>query len=100
MTPEDSARLGGLLLGQRLVALGVVAEGEPIVGLLPYVVTEDRTALVVQSSSRARHSRGLVAGAPWSGVIHEPETGFREGPQSVGDHFRDLARAREGSYNT
>jgi hypothetical protein len=48
MTPEDSARLGGLLLGQRLVALGVVAEGEPIVGLLPYAVTEDRTALVVQ----------------------------------------------------
>jgi len=74
MTPEDSARLGGLLLGQRLVALGVVAEGEPIVGLLPYAVTEDRTALVVQSSSLARHSRGLAAGAPWSGMIHEPDS--------------------------
>jgi putative heme iron utilization protein len=74
MTPEDAARLGGLLLGQRLVALGVVAEGEPIVGLLPYAVTEDHTALVVQSSSLARHSRGLAAGAPWSGMIHEPDS--------------------------
>jgi len=73
MTPEDSARLGGLLLGQRLVALGVVADGEPIVGLLPYAVTGDRTALVVQSSSLARHSRGLTPGAPWSGMIHEPD---------------------------
>jgi putative heme iron utilization protein len=73
MTPEDSARLGGLLLGQRLVALGVVAEGEPIVGLLPYAVADDRTALLVQSSALARHSRGLVAGAFWSGIIHEPD---------------------------
>jgi uncharacterized protein YhbP (UPF0306 family) len=74
MTPEDTARLVGLLLGQRLLALGVVAEGEPIVGLLPYAVTEDRTALLVQSSSLARHSRGLVAGAAWSGVVHEPDS--------------------------
>jgi putative heme iron utilization protein len=74
MTPEDSARLGGLLLGHRLVALGVVADGEPIVGLLPYAVTEDRTALLVQSSGLARHSRGLSAGAPWSGMIHEPDS--------------------------
>ena len=74
MTPEDSARLGELLLGQRLLALGVVAEGEPIVGLLPYAVADDRTALLVQSSGLARHARGLVAGAPWSGLIHQPDS--------------------------
>jgi putative heme iron utilization protein len=74
MTPEDSARLGGLLLGQRLVALGVVAEGEPIVGLLPYAVADDGTALIVQSSSLARHSRGLAARGRWSGLIHEPDS--------------------------
>jgi hypothetical protein len=74
MTPEDSTRLRGLLLGQRLVALGVVAEGEPIVGLLPYAVSADGTALIVQASSLAHHSKGLVAGAPWSGMIHEPDT--------------------------
>jgi putative heme iron utilization protein len=83
MTPEDSARLGGLLLGQRLLALGVVAEGVPIVGLLPYAVAEDRSALVVQSSSLARHSRGLGAGAAWSGVIHEPDSAETD-PLQVG----------------
>jgi putative heme iron utilization protein len=74
MTPEDSARLGELLLGQRLVALGVVAGGEPVVGLLPYAVSADRTALYVQSSGLARHARGLTVGAPWSGMIHEPDS--------------------------
>ena len=74
MTPEDSARLGGLLLGQRLVAVGVLGEGEPIVGLLPYAVSADRAALIVQSSSLARHAKGLLAGARWSGLIHEPDS--------------------------
>jgi putative heme iron utilization protein len=74
VTPEDSARLGGLLLGQRLIALGVVADGEPIVGLLPYAVSLDRNALLIQSSSLARHARGLVAEARWSGLIHEPDS--------------------------
>jgi uncharacterized protein YhbP (UPF0306 family) len=73
VTPEDSARLGGLMLGQRLVSLGVVVEGQPVVGLLPYAVSDDRSALIVQASALARHSKGLVAGAPWSGVIHEPD---------------------------
>jgi hypothetical protein len=74
VTPEDTARLGGLLLGQRLVSLGVVVDGRPIVGLLPYSVSDDRSALLVQASALARHSRGLVAGARWSGVIHEPDS--------------------------
>jgi hypothetical protein len=73
VTPEDAARLGKLLLGQRLLALGVVVEGAPVVGLLPYAVSEDRRALHVQASSLARHTRGLTAGAPWSGLIHEPD---------------------------
>lgn len=83
MKPEDSARLGGLLLGQRLVSLGVVADGEPVVGLLPYAVSDDRSALIVQSSALARHSRGLAAGAPWSGMIHEPDTAGTD-PLQVG----------------
>jgi hypothetical protein len=75
VTSEDAARLGELLLGQRLIALGVVADGAPIVGLLPYAVSEDRRALYVQASALARHTRGLVAGARWGGLIHEPDTG-------------------------
>lgn len=73
VTPEDIARLSELLLGQRLLALGVVVEDAPVVGLLPYVLSEDRRALLVQASSLARHTRGLAAGAPWSGLIHEPD---------------------------
>jgi hypothetical protein len=71
--PEDSARLGGLLLGQRLVSLGVVVDGQPVVGLLPYAVADDLSALIVQASALARHSRGLVAGGAWSGLVHEPD---------------------------
>jgi heme oxygenase (biliverdin-IX-beta and delta-forming) len=73
VTPEDTARLAELLLGQRLIALGVLVEGAPVVGLLPYAVSEDRVALYVQASGLARHSRGLLAGAPWSGLVHEPD---------------------------
>ena len=53
MTPEQAARLSELLLAQRLIALGVVADGAPIVGLLPYAVSDDRRALYVQASSLA-----------------------------------------------
>jgi putative heme iron utilization protein len=73
MTPEEAARLAEILLGERLLALGVVADGVPIVGLLPYAVSEDRCALYVQASTLARHTRGLVAGALWSGIVHEPD---------------------------
>jgi putative heme iron utilization protein len=73
MTPEERARLGELLLGQRLLALGVVADKAPVVGLLPYAVADDRRALYVQASTLARHTRGLVAGAAWSGIVHEPD---------------------------
>ena len=65
MTPEQAARLSELLLAQRLIALGVIADGAPIVGLLPYAVSDDRRALYVQASSLARHTRGLGPGAAW-----------------------------------
>jgi heme oxygenase (biliverdin-IX-beta and delta-forming) len=74
MTPEEAARLAELLLGQRLLALGVVADGAHVVGLLPYAAAEKGGALYVQASALARHTRGLVAGAPWSGIVHEPDS--------------------------
>jgi putative heme iron utilization protein len=74
MTAEDRARLTELLAGQRLLALGVVVDGEPVVGLVPYALAPDRAALVVQASRLARHSQGLKAGGRWSGVIHEPDS--------------------------
>lgn len=74
MTPEDRSNLEKLLVGQRLIAVGLVVDGEPVVGLLPYAVAADRSALYVQASRLARHSEGLRAGARWSGVVQEPDS--------------------------
>ena len=74
MTPEDQSSLEKLLLGQRLIALGLVVDGGPVIGLLPYALAEDRSALYVQASRLARHSQGLREGARWSGAIHEPDS--------------------------
>ena len=69
---ETRERLEALLAGQRLLALGVVVEGAPVVGLVPYALAADRTALYIQASRLAAHSRGLETGSRWSGVVHEP----------------------------
>lgn len=74
MTPEDRSRLGELLFGQRLLAIGVVVGEAPVVGLVPYAVGPESDALVIQASRLARHTRGLSAGARWSGVVHEPDS--------------------------
>jgi hypothetical protein len=61
------------LTGQRLLALAVVVDGEPVAGLVPYVVAADFGALHIQASRLARHTRGLDSGGRWSGVVHEPD---------------------------
>jgi putative heme iron utilization protein len=62
------------LTGQRLLALAVVVDGEPVAGLVPYVVAADFAALYIQASRLARHTRGLDTGGRWSGVVHEPDS--------------------------
>lgn len=74
MREEDQARLRELLTGQRLLALGVVVDAEPVVGLVPYAPAADFGALYVQASRLARHTQGLKAGGRWSGAIHEPDS--------------------------
>jgi heme iron utilization protein len=74
VTPEDQSSLEKLLVGERLIALGLVVDGEPVSGLLPYALAEDHSALYVQASRLARHSQGLREGARWSGTIHEPDS--------------------------
>ena len=74
MTPEATERLRDLLTGQRLLALGVVVDGAPVVGLLPFVAAPDFAALYVQASRLAPHARGLDAGGRWGGVVHEPDS--------------------------
>ncbi len=73
MGSEDRALLKSLLVDERLLALGVLAGGEPESGLLPFAVADDFSALYVQASQLARHARGLTAGARFSGVVHRPD---------------------------
>jgi len=74
VTPEDRSRLVDLLTRQRLLALAVVVDGEPVVGLMPFAYDRGRGALYVQASRLARHTKGLRPGAAWGGVVHEPDS--------------------------
>ena len=73
MNDETRELLRKLLTGERVLSLAVVAEGEPVAGLLPFVPTADFGALLVQASRLARHSKGLREGAPFSALIHAPD---------------------------
>lgn len=73
MDNADFVLLRDLLRDQRLLALAVVVDGEPVAGLVPFLGAPDLTALVVHVSALAPHSAGLGDGAPWSGVVHVPD---------------------------
>jgi putative heme iron utilization protein len=73
MSPETARLLLTFLRKERILSLAVVAEGEPIVGLLPFVWTADGGALLVQASGLARHARGLAPGAPFDALVHAPD---------------------------
>lgn len=73
MNDEERRLLRDLLTGQRVLSLSVLVDGEPHVGLLPYVVQPDLGAALVHASDLARHSRGLQPGAPFAALIHFPD---------------------------
>jgi len=62
-----------LLADTRLMSVAVVVEGEPLAGVVPFLAAADFGSLVVHVSRLARHSRGLEAGAAWSGALQEPD---------------------------
>jgi heme oxygenase (biliverdin-IX-beta and delta-forming) len=72
MTSEDAGLLRQLL-EQRVLSLGVLVDGAPYVGLLPFAVGADRQALFVHASALARHTKGLGEGATWSALLHLPD---------------------------
>jgi heme iron utilization protein len=73
MTREVLEGIRALLETARVMSLSVLVDGEPEIGLLPYALSEDLTALYVQASSLARHSRGLRPGARVAVLIHTPD---------------------------
>ncbi len=75
MTPEDRALLLDLLTRQRVLALAVLVDGAPSSGLLPFAVLPDFSAALVHASRLARHTAGLIGGAPFSLLIHQPDDG-------------------------
>lgn len=70
MKAEQRAVLNDLLTRERILALGVLVDGAPYVGMLPFALYPGYTSLIIHASDLARHSRGLGDGAPFSALVH------------------------------
>jgi len=66
---KDDKKLLRALLEQRVLALGVMVEGRPHVGQVPFAPRPDLSALLIHVSGLARHTAGLTAGAPFSALL-------------------------------
>ena len=96
MTPELAVELRALVARARVLALGVLVEGAPHVGFLPYAPGEDGTVLFVHASRLARHTQGMLAGADFSALIQQPDPGQGDPAQlarvTLHGRIRPLAR--------
>jgi len=63
-----------MMASHRLLGLAVLVDGDPEASLLPYALRPDYSAVYVQASGLARHSRGLQPGARVGVLIHEDDT--------------------------
>ena len=70
MDPEELSLVKKLLTNCRVLSLGVLVDGKPHVGLLPFVAATDYRSVLIHASQLARHSRGLQPGSPYSALIH------------------------------
>jgi putative heme iron utilization protein len=70
MEPEELSLVKNLLTDCRVLSLGVLVDGKPHVGLLPFVAATDLRSALIHASQLARHSRGLQPGSPFSALIH------------------------------
>jgi putative heme iron utilization protein len=70
MDADVLGSIRALLQAHRVLALGVLVDGEPEVGLLPFALRDDFAAVYVQASALARHARGLTPGAHVGLLIH------------------------------
>jgi len=75
VTPAQQERLATLLAGERVMSLGVVVDGEPVCGLLPYAIDTEGVAFLVHVSTLARHTRGLADGGRFAAIVHRPDDG-------------------------
>src|SRR5688572_30029285 len=73
MDSDDSALLKSLFVDVRLLSLGVLIDGAPYVGLLPFALTATCDALLIHASALAKHTKGLRHGSQYSALIHAPD---------------------------
>jgi len=73
MDPSALEALRRLLIDSRVLALSVRVGDEPTIGLLPFLAASDLQSLLVHVSRLARHTKGLVDGASFTALIHEPD---------------------------
>jgi heme iron utilization protein len=78
MTRDVLTAIRTLLDTERVLSLAVLVDGEPEAGLLPFAVREDYSALFVQASGLARHSRGLNPGATVGVLVHAADRPDRD----------------------
>ena len=81
MDNDDSQLLIRLLTRQTVLALGVLVEGKPFVGQVPFAVRGDFSGLLIHVSQLAKHSRGLAQGSPFSALLQSD-------PSAGGDPFQ------------
>jgi hypothetical protein len=74
MQEHDAALLRDLLTARRVLALAVVADGEPVLGMAPFAAEPDLSAVLIHVSQLAPHGRALAAGTPFAVLIHGLDT--------------------------
>lgn len=74
MTLEDRMLFKNLLINQRVSSLSVMVENKPYVSLLPFVFDENLCSIIVQASNLAKHSLGMSDNAPFTLLIHVPDS--------------------------
>jgi len=75
MDEGERQLLRSLVVERRLLALGVLVDGAPYVGQVPFALTADGGGLLIHVSRLAKHSRGLGPGASWSGLLQAGDDG-------------------------
>ena len=75
MNHEDAALLKALMTEHRVLSLAVVDDGKPVLGMVPFVVEPDLSAVLVHVSTLAPHGRALADGVPFAVMIHGSDAG-------------------------
>jgi len=74
MDDREKQGLENLLTDCRVATLAILIEDGPFASLVPFAMTNGFGTALIHASSLAKHSAGLTPGAPFSLLIHEPDT--------------------------